>query len=116
MGGLVGTQGDKGVVDIGNGHEPPLEGHVGVLEAPGVARPVPLFVVGSGEDPGVVQEVVFLGELYDPLDGLFPDLCVPFHDLEFLGGQLAGFIKNSITDADLPHVVELGGGEKGLKT
>jgi hypothetical protein len=109
---FIGTLRDKGGVNIGNGHDPALEGDVMTLEAVGIPGSIPPFMVRSGKGLGVFQQAGFTGTYHQSLFNIFKDLYpqkgMLFHFGILIFRQLTGFKQDPVVYRNLPQIVKLG--------
>ncbi|MPN13026.1 hypothetical protein SDC9_160346 [bioreactor metagenome] len=99
-GGLVRTERDQRVEDVGDGDDASFERNIGAAQAVRVAAAVPLLVVAESNDAGGFEQFVVV-----LADDLGTHHRVLVHDLPFFGVELAGFEQDGVGDADLADVV-----------
>ena len=115
---LVGAAGGERVVDVGEGHDPGLNGNGFAGESLGISLAVPFFVVRQGDHACHLQQRVpewrseprraaeQFGVLALVAEDFGTDDAVLLHDLPFVGSELARLEQDRIRDADLADVVE----------
>ena len=108
---LVGALRGEGVENVAQRRDAALDGDVLGLQALGIARAVPLLVVGEHDDPRHADD---LGPVVGENAGA--DVHVGLHDPPFLRGELPRFQQDAVGDADLAHVVQGAGVQQQLAT
>ncbi len=106
---LVNPFADKGVVNVGDGHEPARYGYFFSLQSPRAPRAVPFFLVGVGDLAGKEQKglVNIAAKLHlHPENGVASDDGVVFHFRKLLRPQPGRLKENGVRDAHLSDVMK----------
>ena len=103
---FVATLAAEGVVVVGEHDDAAGDGDLVALEAAGITRAIPVFVVGYSDVPGHFEEAGV---------GAFKELstakCVAFHKFAVIAIKGAAFANKDVWYGDFANVVHGGGSE-----
>ena len=88
---FIPARSSKRVIHVGNRHDLPGQGDGIPLQAFGVARPVPAFMVGSRDLRPEGEKTILRVSLANLMKRAQADRRVGFHDLELFGAVLSRF-------------------------